>query len=66
MPRLPQVACQNFAGTPGKKGEGLAKNISSQGGGLALQFSQMKHPGLIWKTDFLNIHFPRGHFKRLS
>jgi hypothetical protein len=38
MPFLPQVACQNFAGTPGNKGDDLAKNFSSQRDGLALQF----------------------------
>jgi hypothetical protein len=59
MPRLPQVACQIFAGTKGNKGEELAKNFASQRGGLALQFLQMKHPGLIREIGSCNLHFSR-------
>jgi hypothetical protein len=66
MPFLPQVACQNFAGTLGNKGGGLAKNFSSQHDGLALQFLQMKHPGLIWEIGSCGLHFPMGHSKRPS
>jgi hypothetical protein len=56
---LPQVACQIFAGTKGNKGEDLAKNFTSQGDGLPLQFLQMKHPGLIREIGSCNLHFSR-------
>jgi len=56
---LPQVACQNFAGTPGNKGDGFAKNFSSHCDGLVLQFSQMKHPGLIRENGSCDLHFSR-------
>jgi hypothetical protein len=66
MSFLPQVACQNFAGTPDNKGDGLAKNFSSHHDGLALQFLQMKHPGLIREIGSCDLHFPTGHSKRPS
>jgi hypothetical protein len=56
---LPQVACQNFAVAPGNKCEVLAKNFASQSGGVALQFLQMKHPGLIWEIGSCDLHFSR-------
>jgi hypothetical protein len=59
MPFLPQVACQIFAGMKGNKGEELAKNFSSQRDGLALQFLQMKHPGLIREIGSCNPYFSR-------
>jgi hypothetical protein len=59
MPPLPQVACQNFTGANGNKGEELAKNFASQRDGLALQFLQMKHPGLIREIGSCNLHFSR-------
>jgi hypothetical protein len=59
MPFMLQVACQNYARTPGNKGDGLAKNFSSQRGGLALQFLQMKHPGLIREIGSCNPYFFR-------
>jgi len=56
---LPQVACQNFARTPDKKRHGLAKNFASQRDGLALQFLQMKHLGLIREIGSCDLHFSR-------
>jgi hypothetical protein len=66
MSFLPQVACQNFARRRGKKGDGLAKNFSSQRDGLALQFSEMKYPASSGKLVPSTFTFPDGHFKRSS
>jgi hypothetical protein len=55
-----------FCRDAGKKGEGLAKNFSSQTGGFALQFSQMKYPALSGKLVSSTIIFPGGHFKQPS
>jgi hypothetical protein len=63
---LQQLARQTFAGMSGKKGDGLAKNFSSQRHGLALQFSQMKYPASSGKLVPSTIIFPGGHFKQPS
>jgi len=48
-----------FCRAQDKKGGGLAKNISSQRDGLALQFLQMKHPGLIREIGSCELQFSR-------
>jgi hypothetical protein len=55
-----------FCATQDKKGDGLVKNFSSQGGGLALQFSQMKYPASSGKLVPSTFIFPDGYCKRSS
>jgi hypothetical protein len=47
----------------GNKGDELAKNFSSQRDRLALQFLQMKHPGLIREIGSCDLHFSHGPFQ---
>jgi hypothetical protein len=54
-----QVACQKTAVGAGKKGDDLAKNFSSQRGGLPLHFLQMNHPGRIVEMGFFNPRLSR-------
>jgi len=54
----------DFCAAYGKKGDGLAKNFSSQLGGFVLQLLQMKYPassGILVPSTFI---FPDGHFKQ--